>query len=160
MSIFNQSIRIPDSIPVSQPYWLKNPMKAGYFDVRDQEMIGKAEGDAPFNARFVVNIEGQDFTIFRPVLQKYTDPVKGELYEPVVVVPPVLLTPVQNLFISHDNDAKDIHYTVKALEPGVKTGGFSREKPVLGNHAAACREGYSCQRKRDRLQSHGETNAG
>ncbi|MEO6916152.1 MAG: PIG-L family deacetylase [Chitinophagaceae bacterium] len=113
---FSPMIRVSDTMPVSQPYWLKNPMKAGYFDVRDQEMIGRAEGDAPFNARFKINIEGQDFLISRPVLQKYTDPVKGELYEPVVVVPPVLITPVQNLFISHDNEQKNIHYSVKALK--------------------------------------------
>lgn len=113
---FNRVIDVSDTMPVTQPYWLRYPMKAGYFDVRNQEEIGRPEGDAPFNAYFTVNIEGRDFQIKRAVMQKYTDPVKGELYEPIVVVPPLLITPVQNLFVSHDTEEKTIHFSVRALK--------------------------------------------
>jgi LmbE family N-acetylglucosaminyl deacetylase len=141
--LFSKVIDVSDTMPFSQPYWLKYPMKAGYFDVRNQEEIGRPEGDAPFNAYFTLNIEGRDFQLKRPVMQKYTDPVKGELYEPIVVVPPVLITPVQNLFVSHDAEPKTIHFSVRAMKNITKptfalsaskvwqAGGYGAAKPVL-----------------------------
>ena len=29
--------------PLSQPYWLKNEMKEGHFEINDQQLIGNAE---------------------------------------------------------------------------------------------------------------------
>ncbi len=80
-------IRIPDNKEISQPYWLVNKMEKGYFNVHDQHLIGKAESPAAFTAYFTLNIHGIDFTYSRPLVYKNTDPVKGELYHPVIVVP-------------------------------------------------------------------------
>ena len=90
---FNQNIQFVKTIPVpanqkiSQPYWLEYPKLEGSFDVRDQRMIGKAENDPAFPATWVINIEGVDFTFHRAIQYKYVDPVKGELYQPLAVLP-------------------------------------------------------------------------
>ncbi|NDA62521.1 MAG: PIG-L family deacetylase [Chitinophagia bacterium] len=90
---YNQNIQFVKTIPVpanqkiSQPYWLEYPKLEGSFDVRDQRMIGKAENDPAFPAKWVINIEGVDFTFQRAIQYKYVDPVKGELYQPLVVLP-------------------------------------------------------------------------
>lgn len=83
-----RSVKVDDATPLSQPYWLRNPLKAGYFDVTDQRLIGKAESMASLNAIFLLTIEGLDIAIIKPIRQKYTDPVKGELYQPVFVTAP------------------------------------------------------------------------
>ena len=62
-------------------------MQKGSFVVNDQELIGKPESDPAFTAEFNLVINGQPFTFNRAVRYKYTDPVKGELYEPLVVIP-------------------------------------------------------------------------
>jgi hypothetical protein len=72
----------------------------GSFDVRDQVLIGKAENDPSFEATFVVNIEGFDFVIKRPVQFKVVDPVKGELYQPLVVLPKMELNYTKENFVS------------------------------------------------------------
>jgi D-lyxose ketol-isomerase len=72
---------------VSQPYWLKNKMQKGFYVVNEQELIGKPESDPAFSAAFDLTINGQSFIFNRPVQHKFTDPVKGELYEPLIVVP-------------------------------------------------------------------------
>jgi LmbE family N-acetylglucosaminyl deacetylase len=74
---------------ISQPYWLVYPQTEGAFDVREQQLIGKAENDPSFEVAYVINIAGTDFTIKKPVLYKVTDPVKGELYQPLTVLPKV-----------------------------------------------------------------------
>ncbi|HZG23173.1 MAG TPA: PIG-L family deacetylase [Chitinophagaceae bacterium] len=114
--IINKKLFIPDTASISQPYWLKYPMKSGSFDVRDQTVIGNADNEASLVSRFLVNIEGQDFELIRPLQQKYTDPVKGELYQPVVIVPPVLVAPEKTLLISATPEPQTIHFSVKALK--------------------------------------------
>lgn len=113
---FRRFINIPDTIPITQPYWLVNQMSKGSFDVRNQLLIGNADNEAAFNARFIVNIEGHDFEIIRPVKQKISDPVKGELYEPVVVVPPLLITVDKSLLVSTTPVSQTMHFSVRALK--------------------------------------------
>ena len=85
---------------ISQPYWLEYPLKGGTFEVRDQLMIGKAQNDPSFEASFLVNIDGEDFVIKRPVQYRVIDPVKGDLYEPIPVLPKVELSFTKDNFIS------------------------------------------------------------
>ncbi|MBE7174294.1 MAG: PIG-L family deacetylase [Williamsia sp.] len=111
-----KSIYISDSIPVSQPYWLKNEMKPGYFNVTDQQLIGNADNAAAFSVHYLVNIEGLDLDFVKPVRYKWADPVKGELYQPVVVVPPVLITPNLNLLLSAKPDSQNVRFTIHAMK--------------------------------------------
>jgi LmbE family N-acetylglucosaminyl deacetylase len=102
----NQNVTINKTLPVaagkkiSQPYWLEYPLKGGTFEVRDQLMIGKAQNDPSFEASVLVNIEGEDFLIKRPVQYRFIDPVKGDLYEPIPVLPKVELSFTKDNFIS------------------------------------------------------------
>lgn len=89
---FVRTLNIPLSKPVSQPYWLEHPMTGGSFSVPDQAMIGKPENEPAYTVQIVLNIEGEDFTFGEPIRYKFTDPVKGELYQPLVVVPPVTVS--------------------------------------------------------------------
>jgi LmbE family N-acetylglucosaminyl deacetylase len=84
---FNTTIRIAPDKAISQPYWLQYPIVNGIFDVRDQNLIGNAENEPSLLAEFSVNIMGQDFLLKRPLQYKIVDPVKGEVYQPVAVLP-------------------------------------------------------------------------
>lgn len=84
---FNKNLVIAANKKISQPYWLEYPQTEGMFDVRDQLLIGKAENDASFEASMLVNIEGEDFVLKRAVQFKTVDPVRGEVYQPVAVIP-------------------------------------------------------------------------
>ncbi len=86
---YNMFIR-PDTKP-TQPYWLESPMDKGSFNVSDQQQIGKGETD-PFSVVFSMMIEGREFKFSRPVRYKYTDPVKGELIQPVYFIPAINLS--------------------------------------------------------------------
>ncbi|MEP6615249.1 MAG: PIG-L family deacetylase [Ginsengibacter sp.] len=103
---FNQNLAISKTLPVdatkkiSQPYWLEYPLVGGTFEVRDQAMIGKAENDPSFEATLGVNILGLDLVIKRPVLYRVVDPVKGELYEPIPVLPKMEVNYTRENFIS------------------------------------------------------------
>ncbi|HEX8356276.1 MAG TPA: PIG-L family deacetylase, partial [Segetibacter sp.] len=88
----DHTFRLDDLAPLSQPYWLEQEMKQGYFNVLNPLMIGKAENDPNYTARFTVQIEGEEFVIERGVQYKFVDPVRGELYEPLTVIPKVTVS--------------------------------------------------------------------
>ncbi len=86
---FSQSITVAPDKPVTQPYWLSAEMSPGSFNVKDQELIGDPQGPPAYAVDFRLDVGGQEIVYTRPLQYKYTDPVKGELYEPVTVIPPV-----------------------------------------------------------------------
>lgn len=88
----SRSFYVFTSKPVTQPYWLEQKMSDGSFNVNDQLLIGKPQNNAAYEAKFELLVEGEPFTFVKPVQYKHTDPVKGELYQPLVVVPPVTVT--------------------------------------------------------------------
>jgi len=86
---FAQNINIPDQQPITQPYWLAQDMAPGSYNVKDQMLIGDAQSRPALEAKFRLNVGGLDIVFTRPVQYKYTDPVKGELYQPLTILPPV-----------------------------------------------------------------------
>ncbi|MEP6684992.1 MAG: PIG-L family deacetylase, partial [Parafilimonas sp.] len=87
---FSKSFVVDDNTPVTQPYWLQYGLDSiGSFTVKDQNLIGKPQSDAAYNASFTFNVDGEDITVQRPVQYKTTDPVKGEMYQPFIVTDPL-----------------------------------------------------------------------
>ncbi len=99
----SKALIIADNKKISQPYWLEHPLVGGTFDVRDQTLIGKAENDPSFEATFIINISGEDFTIKRPVQYRVIDPVKGDVYQPIPVLPKIELSYSEENYLSVNN---------------------------------------------------------
>jgi LmbE family N-acetylglucosaminyl deacetylase len=97
---------------ISQPYWLERKMSDGSFVVNDQQLIGKPQNDASYQARFELVIAGQAFTFIKPVQYKHTDPVKGELYQPLVVVPSSTVTTDPSVIIFRKNEKQNAEVAV------------------------------------------------
>lgn len=102
---------------VSEPYWLQQPMQAGSYSVSDPLLIGKAENDPVFQAIFTVEWEQVLIRFVKPIRYKYTDPVKGELYQPLVIYPPVSVKPNQSVLVFTDTVVKPLvlQYTGHAI---------------------------------------------
>ena len=84
---WDYSFKVSKTQAISQPYWLVQTKTEGMFVVNDQMLIGKAENDPVFTATFNLLIEGQRFSFTIPIQYKYVDPTKGEVFQPIVVVP-------------------------------------------------------------------------
>ena len=104
-SIKTANAFIPKQTPATQPYWLEYPMNEGSFDVRNQQQIGMPENKAP-EALFMVTINNKVYSFSRPVQYKYTDPVKGELYQPMQLVNPAFVNVSPSLIIVANGKSK------------------------------------------------------
>jgi LmbE family N-acetylglucosaminyl deacetylase len=104
-----RSILVARDKPVTQPYWLREEMSPGSFNVGDQRLIGNPQGAPAYEVQFRLEIAGEEIVYTRPVQYKFTDPVKGELYEPVTVIPPVTGQFDPALVLFTDGEEKPFH---------------------------------------------------
>ena len=115
-TIFGLSVYMRPDQKVSQPYWLENKMDKGSFNISDQQQIGKAENE-PLSILFGATIEGENFKFKKPIRYKYTDPVKGEIYQPVQLIYPVNINSAPSMLIFKNDDVnvkRNIHFTLQA----------------------------------------------
>ncbi len=81
------AISISQDHPLSQPYWLANPMNKGHFNVTDQQLIGMAENKPSFEVMLSLKIGNENLDVKIPVVFRNVDPAIGEFIHPVYVIP-------------------------------------------------------------------------
>jgi LmbE family N-acetylglucosaminyl deacetylase len=117
------------TIPYSDPYWLREPHSQGLFSVADQTLIGKPENDPSLLVTLDFVVNGEPLSIHAPLVYKWTDPVKGELYRPVEVVPPVFVSIQNGAWVFHSESPLEIGIVLKSARDGVYSGQLKLELP-------------------------------
>jgi LmbE family N-acetylglucosaminyl deacetylase len=120
---FAKMFYVPATKPITQPYWLQNKMEEGYFNVKDQQKIGQPDVDPAYTSTFTITIDGHDFNFAKSVKYKFTDPVKGEMYEPLVIIPPVTFRDFDPLYIKTEK------------QTGVEVSFFANKSVVIPSPA-------------------------
>ena len=118
----------------SQPYWLVEKSTIGMYRVDSQELRGSAQDNAVAEAQGFITLKRKglqgeksgkndvniSFVFAVPVQYKHTDPTLGELYEPLVVVPPVMVNiPPARAYVFADQQPKQVPVTLRAGAAGV-----------------------------------------
>ncbi|MCC3153091.1 PIG-L family deacetylase [Hymenobacter sp. BT770] len=124
---------------ISQPYWLREPGSIGMYSIPKSlpaiQVVGTPENTPVASATFFYTINGVRTFIVVPVQYKHTDPVLGELYQPLAVVPPVLVNlPPAHSYVFADNQPKTVPVTLRAGRAGVS-----------GTLALALPAGWKCE---------------
>jgi LmbE family N-acetylglucosaminyl deacetylase len=110
---FGKTLFVHSTYPITQPYWLVNPMAEGHFIVNDQLQIGQPDVDPSFKVRFDVQVGDMELSFLKPVRYKFTDPVKGELYQPLVVLPPASVYADPELLLVKSGTTQAKKFTVQ-----------------------------------------------
>ena len=82
---------VPIGTPLGQPHWLDGPGATTW--------TGLPESPAPFRLRARLSLPGGNFEVVVPVQFRFRDPVLGERYQPLAVVPAVLVKLTENVQI-------------------------------------------------------------
>ncbi|WP_299680596.1 PIG-L family deacetylase [uncultured Dokdonia sp.] len=109
-----EKIMISNEFASTNAYWLENPGTLGMYRVDDRRLIGKPETPRTNVVTFEVNINGVIFRFDKPIVYKYNDRVKGEVYEPFEIVPEASAGIKDKVLIFANADAKQIPVTVTA----------------------------------------------
>ncbi|MBS1574134.1 MAG: PIG-L family deacetylase, partial [Bacteroidetes bacterium] len=99
---FSKTFFVPGTKEITQPYWLENKMEQGYYNVTEQEKIGQPDVDPAYVINVTLNIEGRDFSFSKPVKYKFTDPVRGEIYQPLTVLPAVTFGDISPFYLKNN----------------------------------------------------------
>ncbi|WP_045690180.1 PIG-L family deacetylase [Hymenobacter sp. AT01-02] len=88
--------------------------------VNQQNLIGLPENPAAAYIGLQINVLGSPLFYSVPVQYKSTDPVEGEKYRPLAVVPPVAVNIGGRAYVFADNQPKIVPVTLRAGKAGVK----------------------------------------
>ena len=113
---FSTSIAVPLDKPLTQPYWLEKPLQQNMFDVIDKALIGEPNSQPAYVASILLNIEGQVYEFIKPILYKYVDPVRGELYEPLIVMPKITIAVDEPIKVQTSNKSLPALLTIQSFK--------------------------------------------
>ncbi len=111
---------IPKDAKYTSPYWLNKNPNLGTYVVEDPKMIGLPETPRVTKAIFNLKFYGETIPFEKELVYKSTDPVKGEVYQPFEIVPPVSASFNDKVLIYTNGAAKQIQLTVTAQKENAK----------------------------------------
>lgn len=117
---FKHKDTLPGTLTFSNPYWLNEPHQAGLYNVKDRQMVGIPQNHSNTTVKYDLEINGQKFSIDLPLVYKSTDPVKGEVYRPYEILPPVTIAFSEKVFFFPDEKIKRVILTVKTNANNLK----------------------------------------
>ncbi|MFP5437846.1 MAG: PIG-L family deacetylase [Bacteroidia bacterium] len=110
----NIEVALPSTLPYTSPYWLDEPGSSGMYTVNDLHKIGKADIIRQLKARFNVEVEGVVIPFDREIIYKYNDPVQGEVYQPLDIIPDVTTRFINKVHLFSNSRSHTISVKIKA----------------------------------------------
>ncbi|MBC7642454.1 MAG: PIG-L family deacetylase [Flavobacterium sp.] len=113
---FSQNIEflLPENLDFTAPYYLKEQGDIGMYRVDDQKNIGIPDVIRQVKVGFNIDIEGVNIPFERYVIYKTNDDVKGEIYQPLDVVPEILSSFAEKVYVFNSNKSKTIAVKLKS----------------------------------------------
>ncbi|WLT32715.1 PIG-L family deacetylase [Geothrix sp. PMB-07] len=107
------TVTLPKDTRLTQPHWLGGPGAAAW--------AGLPESPAPFRLRVRLaspSTPAETFEVSVPVQYRFRDPVLGERYQPLAVVPPALVTLTDPVLVFEGGATKELRLKVLAGAAG------------------------------------------
>ncbi len=114
----------------SNPYWLNEKHPIGMYTIPDYHLVGDPENTPLLQTSFTFIINGKEIGYSRPVVYKFTDPVRGEVYQPIVSAPPITATIADKAYIFTGNTPKTIQVQVKSFSATPVSGVITAKIPA------------------------------
>jgi len=114
---------------LTQPYWLAAPHPIGVYTLSDNTLAGNPENPDLPKVTFQFIIEGKPIDIDRRIIYKYVDPVRGEVYQPIEITPPVTANIDNQDYIFSTQQAQTVMINLKSF---TKASGTISLKPIAG----------------------------
>ncbi|NUO01277.1 MAG: PIG-L family deacetylase [Saprospiraceae bacterium] len=124
----SKKLQLSSDMPLTNAYWLDQPWALGMYTVPDQTLRGLPETPHQFKVKYTLSVAGKVIDWESDVAFKREDPVKGEIYRPFEVTPPVFGNIGESAYVFADDEAQTVSLVVKSGAPNV-SGSASLEVP-------------------------------
>jgi len=115
----NHARTLPGDTPPSQPYWLRAEGTDGMYAVGDPALIGQPESPPAIPVEHLFEVAGQTLVVAGEPVQVIDDPVKGEIRERLVVIPPVTLALADELALVAPGKSREVIVEATAARAGL-----------------------------------------
>jgi len=122
------AFKIPATQEYTQPYWLRRSPDEELYRIDDAELIGLPELPAVARALFRLGLAGHEIEVERAVVNRYVDPVRGEMTRPFVVAPSVAVWFPERSLVFPSAQPRKVEVRVRAQEANL-TGEVSVQAP-------------------------------
>ena len=113
----------------SDPYWLKFPHGTGLYTVKDPEKIGMPQNAPALLFTFRIGVADQTILLQRPLIYKWVDPVKGELWRPFEIVPPVTVNVSEHVMVFGTQQPRRLTLLLRSASDRKVSGTVALELP-------------------------------
>jgi len=120
------AFEVPADTRTSNPAWLEAP-SAGLYPVSNPAWVGLPEEPAPLEAELVLSFGSESLVLRRPVAYRWTDPVLGERYRRLEVLPAVTVDPSSGMLLFPDASSRPLEVTVRSVRGA--SGSLALEVP-------------------------------
>jgi LmbE family N-acetylglucosaminyl deacetylase len=127
---FKTTVTIPKDLPYTNAYWLNKSHNSNMYEVDEQTLIGLPETPRALKVKFSTLIADRAIDFFTDVVYKFEDPVRGEVFRPFEITPPVFVALDNKAYIFVDNQPKQVKVTVKAGGQDSTYGTLSLKLPA------------------------------
>jgi LmbE family N-acetylglucosaminyl deacetylase len=112
---------LPDSArKLTQPYWLANPHGIGSYEFSGYENLAAPENKAPSAGNVGILINGVRIKVDRSVIYKYANPAIGEIYQPLVIAPPITATLKEKAYVFNNQSSRTISIAIRSFVADAK----------------------------------------
>ena len=116
----NIEFQLPENLEYTAPYWLKENGTVGMYRVDDQKNIGVPDVIRQVKVNFNIDIQGITIPFTRNIVYKMNDDVKGEVYQPLDIVPDVTSSFLEKVYIFNSNKSKTIAVKIKSGKESIQ----------------------------------------
>ena len=113
----------------SDPYWLRAPHSTGLYTVGDKSKVGMPQDSPAVIFSFDLRVDNNLITLYRPMVYKWVDPVKGELWRPFEIVPPVTVNLSEPVMVFNSADPKEVTMLLRSSGEENVTGVLKLQLP-------------------------------
>ena len=108
------TLTLPETTNYTSPYWLEKQGTIGMYRVDNQENIGIPDVIRSVKTIFLIEISGTTIPFERNIVYKYNDNVKGEVYQPLDIIPMATSSLGEKVYIFNSDKSRSVTVKVKA----------------------------------------------
>jgi len=113
----NFTLRLPEHMNYSQPYWLIDKPDIGSYTISNKLLVGQPENTSPVIVTIQLSSPDGSLKIDVPLRQRVIDPIDGELLHPFVIVPPITVNLPESVVLFPNMSERRIQVTLKSEIP-------------------------------------------
>ncbi len=107
-------LTIPGNTSCTQPYWLGEGKRSSLHALGSYQIRGLPEGPPALSVTFRLIADGVPFSLTVPVEFRFRDPVLGEIHQPLVIMPEVMVNLTDGVQVLDSQNSREIGLTMVA----------------------------------------------